>query len=130
MSIVDLIGAGQPAPAGAKKRTGPEKLRQIGIVFIPKLVGGEEPTLDDAREATGDEVNNSVATLLGRGIGGRKGARLWPSAENKAFACVRDNVQLLFPYLRPMDVEKLFADLGVTPEEFAAKVMAMPKASA
>ncbi len=129
--IDDLLPAPKPAPRGGRPHSVAVKLSLMACPIIEGCLARKPPTLKEMANLVGDRVTNSVATILGQGIGGENGAGgagLWRD-HTGAIRPIQENIVLMMRFASPTDREAMLKRRGETPQEFAAAVRALPCAA-
>jgi hypothetical protein len=124
----DFLGDAEPAPDGPRRSSSRDKLAKWAVPIISGCLDGVTPTLHELASIVGDEVSNNVSTILGRGIGGRNGARLHRGHGGAILVC-RENVRLMAAFAQKAAFDSMLERRGLDMEQFAAAVAALPSAN-
>lgn len=118
--------AATPAPR-AKKAKQREHLEKMAPIILEACYHGDDIAYRSLANVMGFERTNIIGTILGPGVAGRGGPKLW-CRSGMVLAC-QENCALLAPFLTAEGETKLLSQLGVTLDELMAALQKLPKLS-
>jgi hypothetical protein len=115
-----------PAPRVQKSRQR-DRIEQFAPLILEACYHGVDMPFRLLAEAAGFSRTNIVATVLGVGVAGRGGARLW--MRNGLVLACQENCALLAPFLTAAAEEEMLARIGIDRDAFMTHLQQLPQLS-